>query len=84
MFVRCAGRALVGARAAARVKGRTYGKILDFSFGHEIVLELVSGSDFMCFLRNLSSLTRFKRSWAQVWPENGPKAARTRIYILIS
>ena len=59
--------------------GRTYGRILDFSFGgrtendHEMVLELVSGADFRFVLHHLSSLTCFKGSWGQVWPENGPK-----------
>ncbi len=70
--------------------GRTYGRILDFSFGgrtengHGMVLELVSGSDFRCVLHHLASLTRLKGSWGQVWPANGPKPTKTAFYILVS
>ena len=52
---------------------------LDFSFGgrtqnrYEMALELVSGADFRCVLHHLSSLTRLKGSWGQVWSENDPK-----------
>ncbi len=44
--------------------GRTYGRILDFSFGnqtengYEMAFELVSGADFRCVLDHLSVLTR--------------------------
>ncbi len=41
-----------------------------------MVLELVSGADFRCVLHHLSSLTRLKGSWGQVWPENNPKLAK--------
>ncbi len=59
--------------------GRTYGRILDFSFVgrtancYETALRLVSGTDFRSLLHHSSSLTRLKGSWGQVWPENGPK-----------
>ncbi len=66
-------------RSPNSVLGRTYGGILDFSFGgrtenrYEMTLELVSGADFTCVLHHLSSLTRLEGSLGQVWPENGPK-----------
>ncbi len=61
------------------VLGRTYEGIWDLSVGgrtengHEMVFALVSGADFRCILHHFSSLTSLKRSWGQVWPENGPK-----------
>ncbi len=61
------------------ILGRTYGGILDFSFGartengHEMVLDLASGADFGYVLNHFSSLTCLKGSWGQVWPEHGPK-----------
>ncbi len=58
------------------ILGRTYWRILDFSFGgrtengHEMALELVSGVDFRCIVHHVSSLTRLKRSWGQVCTQN--------------
>ncbi len=52
--------------------GRTYGRILDLSFGcrtenrYEMAFKLVSGADFRCILHPFSSLNRS-------WQENGPK-----------
>ncbi len=59
---------------------RAYGRILDFNFrgrtenSHEMVLELLTRADFKCELHHVSSLTRLKVSWGQVWPENSPKS----------
>ncbi len=58
---------------------RTYGRILDFSFGgrtenrYEMALEMVSGAAFRGVLHHLLNLTRLKAYWGQVWPENSPK-----------
>ncbi len=52
--------------------GRTYWRILDFSFGgrtenrFEVASEVVSGADPMCVLHHFYSLTRLKGSWGQV------------------
>jgi hypothetical protein len=68
------------------VLGRTYGRILDFSFGdrteneNEMVLKLVSGVEFSCVLYHFSSPTCLKGSWGQVWPENGPKPKLKSIF----
>jgi hypothetical protein len=70
--------------------GRTYGRILDLSFGGrtengpEIIFECVSGADVGFVLHHSSCLTRLKGSWGQVWPESGPKPTQTQIYILVS
>ncbi len=61
------------------VAGRTYGRIVDFSFGGRTengrgtVLYLVSGAESRCTPHHYSSLTRLKGSWGQVWPDNDPK-----------
>ncbi len=66
---------------------RTYGRILDFSFGgrtenrYEMAFELVSGAGFRGVLHHLSILTRLKACWGQVCPESGPKPAQnTNLY----
>ncbi len=62
-----------------RVLGRTYGRILDLSFGgrtengHKVVFEFVSGADFTCLLHHVPSLTRLKGSRGQVWSKSGRK-----------
>ncbi len=75
-----------GSGGGEAMLGRTYGRILDFSFGgrtengHETVLELVSGADFRCVLHHVSSLFGLLGSWGQVWPENGPKPKLKSIF----
>ncbi len=69
-------------RWKVHVLGKTYWEILDLSFGHEMVLEFVSGADFRCVLHHLTNLTHLKGSWGQVWPESCPKPAnKNQIYI---
>ncbi len=51
---------------------------------HEMALELNSCADFSCVLHDFSSRTRLEGSWGPIWPENGRKSAKTKIYILVS
>jgi hypothetical protein len=70
--------------------GRTYGRILDFSFGsrtgngHERAFELVSGVDLRCPSTPCFERDPLKGVVGQVWPENGPKPTKAKIYGLVS
>ncbi len=71
------------------ILSRSHIRILDFSVdggkeSHAMALSLFSWADFRRVLHHLSSRTRLKRSWGQVWQESKRKSIKTEIYISVS
>jgi hypothetical protein len=64
-----------------------YGANFCFWFGpgvsHEMALELVYGANFRCGLHHISSLTRLKGSWGQLWSKTNPKRPKTKTKMII-
>ena len=48
-----------------------------------MALELVSGASLGCVLHYFSTLTHWRGSRGQVWPESGRKSPKLRFYFLV-
>ncbi len=76
-------------RAAVPILVVSSAAILHFTFWlgpgirHGMALYLTYGAA-CCTLHHFSSLSRFKGSWGQLWPTDGPKLEQTKTTMIIS